>query len=211
MATHAFVNVDLAEAAALADLNGVAIDLESVRRLSKCLADFFASGKVDMDVVDAFSTAILICYSRPFMFGVRERIGGDILAALTARQRKLHEQFMEWRNKHIAHSVNPFEDNQVVAYYNDEKVSAEGLQSISVQQNRLIGLGTQDLNTIQELSEALLKHVNSRIDAEKTNILGIIRSMPIKEVMSKGVKAPCAPGMESVNVVRKKKNRKGAA
>lgn len=41
MATFAFVDIDLEEASTLADLNGVALDLESVQSLSRYLANRF--------------------------------------------------------------------------------------------------------------------------------------------------------------------------
>ncbi len=204
MATYAFVDVDIEEASLLADINGVIIDLESVQMLSQYLANCFTSGKFEMEIVDAFSTAILVRYSRPFMPGVRQKIGPDILDALSAHQRKLHEKFMAWRNKHIAHSVNPFEENQVVAYYNDERVSEEGFQSISVQQHRLVGLGSQDLTELQELTSALLKLVNARVDAEKARILEMVRRMPVEGLLAKGSKAPKVPGIKHVDKARNK-------
>src|SRR5262245_11164901 len=138
MATYSYVDVDLEDVRLLADLNGAKLDLESVLRLSKFLKDRFASENLSLEVVDAFSTAILVRYSSPFMSGVRERIGENILEDLTQPQQKLHQKFFAWRSKHIAHSVNPFEDNRVVAYFNEEMVLTEGIQSISVQQNNLL-------------------------------------------------------------------------
>ena len=202
MATYTFVNVDIDESIPLADLNGVALDLESVGLLSKYLTDHLASGKVGMEIVDAFSTAILVRYARSFRTGVRRKIGPDIIATLTPHQRELHENFIAWRNKHIAHSINPFENNQVVAYYNEEKVAEEGIQSISLQQRRLIGLGLQDLVDIQKLAEALHIVVKSRIYTEQSGVLKIIRSRPVGEILASGMKAPAELGIESVKKVR---------
>ena len=152
MATITFVDVDLAEAETLADLSGAARDLESARDLAKYLAGRFASGTFDLEVVDAFSTAILVRYARPFMTGVRAKLGDDTLKNLTVEQRQLHQRFVAWLNKHMAHSVNPFEENHVVAYYNEQTVAETGIQNISVQQDRLVGLSTQDLDDIQKLA-----------------------------------------------------------
>ena len=204
MATFAFVDVDLDEAKPLADLNGVAIDLESALALAKYLGDRFASGAFDMEVVDAFSTAILVRYSRPFMTGVRGRLGTDVLKGLSPEQLQLHEKFMEWRSKHIAHSVNPFEENQVVAYYNTETVAETGIQSISVQQDRIVGLSLQDLTEIQTLAGRLLTVVRERIEAEKGRILEIVQNRPVEEVLASGVKRRGTARVESVSKARRR-------
>jgi hypothetical protein len=203
MATYRYVDVDLDDARLLADLNGTRLDLKSVLSLAKYLQDRFSAGDLGLEIVDAFSTAILVRYSRPFMKGVREQLGENILQDLTEPQRKLHEKFIAWRNKHIAHSVNPFEDNRVVAYFNEETVLTEGIQSISVQQNGLLGLGAQDLAEIQEVTTALLGLLNTRIESETAKLLEIVRRMRIDEVLARGVKPPQVPNIESVYKVRR--------
>jgi hypothetical protein len=202
MATYSYVDVDLEDARLLADLNGAKLDLESVLSLSTYLQRRLSADDFSLETVDAFSTAILVRYSRPFMKGVRERLGENILQDLIEPQRKLHEKFIAWRNKHIAHSVNPFEDNRVVAYFNEEAVLTEGIQSISVQQNGLLGLGSQDLAEIQEVTKALLALVNFRMESEKSRILKIVRKMPVEDVLAKGIKPPQVPDMELVNKAR---------
>jgi hypothetical protein len=205
MATFTFVDVELAEASVLADLSGAAIDLEASRDLAKYLAGRFAAGAVgEFEVVDAFTTAILVRYARPFMTGVRLPLGADILGGLSAEQMQLHLKFLAWRSKHIAHSVNPFEENLVVAYYNQDTVTETGIQSISVQQDRLVGLSMRDLADIQSLADAILSIVKARIDAEKARVLEIVRSRPIAEVLRVGIKPRGSAGISSVNKARKR-------
>jgi hypothetical protein len=148
-----FVDVDIDEATALADLSGAVTDLKSARSLAKYLAERFASGALDVDLIDAFSTAILVRYARPFMTGVRKCLGEEMLTSLAPDQRPLHKKFIDWRNKHIAHSVNAFEENQVVAYYNENTVAETGIQNIEVHENRVVGLSRQDLLDIQTLAD----------------------------------------------------------
>jgi hypothetical protein len=204
MAKSTFVDVDLAEAGTLADLSGAARDLESARQLAKYLASRFISGTIDLELIDAFSTAILVRYARPFMTGVRTRLGDDTLNKLTPPQTELHETFVAWRSKHISHSVNPFEENYVVAYYDEETVAQTGIQSISVQQDRLVGLSIPDLENIQNLADTVLAIVNARIDAEKARVLEIVRGRPIGEVLAAGIKPRGTAGIESVMKARKK-------
>lgn len=135
---------------------------------------------------------------------MRARLGEDTLTNLTLEERHLHEKFVAWRSKHIAHSVNPFEENRVVAYYNDQPVAETGIQSISLRQDRLVGLGMQDLTDIQKLADAVLTLVNARIAAEKARVLEIVRRRPVAEVLAAGIKPRRSAGIESVNKARKK-------
>ena len=203
MATFKFVDVDLTEAKPLADLSGAATDLKSARDLAKYLADQIASGTADLEIVDAFSTSILVRYARPFMTGVRAKLGEDTLKNLTPEQTQLHDKFIAWRNKHMAHSVNPFEDNHVVAYYTKETVAETGIDNISVQQDRLVGLCMQDLEDMQKLADTVLAAVNARIDAEKSRVLEIVRAKPVAEVIAVGIKPRDTAGIDAVNKVRK--------
>lgn len=204
MSNIKFVDVDLGEAVALADLSGAATDLEDAQNLAEYLTDRFASGAVAHAIVDAFSTAILVKYARPFMTGVRGRLGPEILAGLTPHQIQLHENFLAWRSKHIAHSVNPFEENQVVAYYDENTVAETGIQNIAVQQYHVVGLSPQDLVDIQTLADAILALVQTRIDAEAARVLQIVRGRPVEAVLAVGTKPRSSAGMESVSRARKR-------
>lgn len=138
------------------------------------------------------------------MRGVRERLGVEVVKHLTLNQRTLHDKFIAWRSKHVAHSVNAFEDNQVVGYYNSDTVAMTGIQSISVQQHRLVGLGTEDLADIDALAGAILALVRPLIDAQKAHVLAPVRSLPIETVLAGGVKSRGAAGMDDVNRPRRK-------
>lgn len=190
MATYDFIGIDLEEASLLADLNGVKLDLESVKLFARYLANSFASKEIPPgEIVHAFPAAILVYYSRPFMSGVRRNISlkgplPEILTGLNKKHRKLHEKFMEWRNKHIAHSVNPFKENQVVAHYNDEKVLQQGFLYVSVHQRRHMGFNSQVLAEIEELTTAILNRVDTKIKEETTRLLGVIRQMPITALLA---------------------------
>jgi hypothetical protein len=162
------------------------------------------SGAFESEIVDAFSGAVLVRYARPFKSGVRHKLGADIPAGLDAEQMRLHGKFIAWPDKHIAHSVNPFEGNFVVAYFNQDTVTETGIDSISVQQDCLVGLSMWDLKDIESLSDALIAVVKARIDTEKARVLDIVRRKPIGEVLAVGIKPRGAGGTSSVNKARER-------
>jgi hypothetical protein len=78
-------------------------------------------------------------------------------------------------------SVNEFEENKVVAYYNDEKVLKEGFTSISVTHGRVASLSSADAGTVINLSEKILAFVAARMEEENARILELVRSQPISD------------------------------
>lgn len=202
MATYKFVDVQIKEARYLADLTGIQLDLQGAKDLCERLLKLDIYKREDSELLEVFTIAILVKYSRAFAKGVRKYLSVNDLQGLTDDELRQHNGFIELRNKHIAHSVNEFEENKVVARYNDEKVYDEGVTSISVQQTRLISLSGSDAEAIIALSAKILDYVNEQMKAEKAKVLDIVRSQPIMEVLKSGSSAFKNPDMTKVSKKR---------
>jgi len=198
MANHTFVEFDHEEAQLLGDLAGITQDLECTKRFVSRLADVLSTAPIDSELVDALTTAILVRYARAFTSGVRAKLHQQHLSQLAEHQQGLHERFFEWRSRHIAHSVNPFEQNQVVARYVQQTVHQVGIQYMSVQHDRLVGLGSQDLADLHSLIEALLAIVETEYERERARVLEFVRSLPLSEVLAGHATRLPRPGVESV-------------
>ena len=193
MATNTFVELDLEDTCDLADLTGVRFDLDTAREFALKLLSLICSSPPDYSLSDPLSTAILVRYSRAFLSGVRKPLGDEALQILTDEQRNQHEYLKDLRSKHIAHSVNCFEESVPVARYWVERVESEGITSISCMHHRVIGLSEHNLNAVVELSNILLVFVDKRIKEEESRLLPIVRAMPINEVLA-GKKPAIIPG-----------------
>jgi len=204
MATNTFVEIDLTEAADLADLSGIQVDLQTALRFSEILKRILESERTDWDLVDPLSTAILVRYSRPFVKGVRRWLGDEALRALSPAQRAKHEHLRLFRDKHIAHSVNAFEDNQPVARYWVERVHEEGITAVECNHTRISGLSSADIEAVIELTTAMLAYVEVNLKAEKARVLEIVRQLPLKEVLSSKRKNPRLANMSDVGQQRKR-------
>ena len=188
MATHTFVHFEHEEAAELARLQSIKFDLESAVQL----CEFFdeqcaqsAHGYACSEITDAFSTAILVRYSRAFVSGVRRGLGNEVLEVLTPEQNRNHQRLRAFRDKHIAHSVNAFEDTKIQARYCLERVEQEGITGVATAHYRVIGLSSKDVSEIQELCRVIVCHVDQEIEKEKVRVLAILRSLPISDVLSR--------------------------
>jgi hypothetical protein len=189
MAAHKYVEVQIDEARYLADLTGIQYDLKAAMDLSMRLLKNIRFDRMDTDLHEAVSIAILIKYSRPFVTGFRKKLNIRDVRELTPREIEQHEIFIALRNKHIAHSVNAFEENKVVAHYNDEKVYDEGITSISVEQTRLISLSLDEAEAIIGLSQKILDYITVQMELEKAMILDVVRKKPISEIRKCGYSA----------------------
>ena len=186
MATHTFIEFDLPEASSLADLTGIRYDLESARAFAKELRSVHEEDKPNFNLVDALTTAVLVRYSRAFSSGVRKPLTKRAVESLSDHQRQMHERLREFRNKHIAHSVNSYEENQPIARYVKERADVEGVYSVECNHTRVVGLSSVEIGSAIDLTTALLDYVDSALKMEKQIILAKIRQTPFEELLSQG-------------------------
>lgn len=204
MATYTWVDLNIPEGALLADLNGVSIDLESAREMAQTLLKDMELDKPNRQLVEPYSVAIAVRYSRPFVTGVRTRLGEQDLSIFTPEQRAAHERLRAYRDKHVAHSVNAFEENVPRANFCAERVHEEGITSISCSHGRVAGLSPADLNSVIELTTLMLRHVKSLMSKEQTRLLAIVKSMPLKTVLAGGQRALAVGRNTRIDKARKK-------
>ena len=188
----------------LADLGGITWDLRCAREFAEMLTAEFVAEKTTWRLVEPLSIAITVMYSRPFVTGVRRRLGASDLAILTSEQRVAHDHIRAYRDKHVAHSVNAFEENQPRANYCMERVKEEGITSISYGGGRVTGLSGTDLNDVIELTNVFQAHVDAQIAREQERLLAIVRKMPLEEVLAGGQKAFVVDSRTKVNERRRK-------
>jgi len=130
MTTHTWADLNIPEATIFADLYGVSVDLGSAKDMAQLLKDALDSGRPNWEIVEPYSIAIAVRYSRSFVTGVRTRLGEEDLTIFSPEQRNAHERLRAYRDKHVAHSVNEFEENLPRANYCEERVREEGITSI---------------------------------------------------------------------------------
>ena len=196
MTVHKFVDLHFDETRYLEDLSGIARDFRTVLKACELLTENSPPNTENFDAVELYTDAILIKYARPFSTGVRERIGKALLRKLTPEQLGWHKEFMDWRNKHTAHSVNPFEHNQAVGYYIEGK-EQEGFNQVAVQNRNVIGMGGVGVKNISELSQIFLDFIDETIEEQKDIILKIANQFGVLHAQKIARNNP-APHMSGV-------------
>ena len=205
MATNTYVSLRIPEAADLADLSGIRSDLEGARDWAQMLGEIYRAEKPNWLLAEPLSVAILVKYSRSFITGVRKWLDEDaITAALTDDQRAKHRYLRNYRDKHIAHSVNAFEENVPVGRYWLERVREEGITSVECNQNNVVGLGVADLDAVSELCSAMIRHVDGLLATEKSRVLAIVRAMPLDDVLINEMELPKAIDHAQIGKARRR-------
>ena len=184
MAVHAFVEFEIPQAKVFADLTGIRYDLESACSLARRLQKEMEGDKADYELVDALTTAILVRYSRPFLKGVRKWPMEDALGRLSEDQRRQHERFRYFRDKHIAHSVNAFEENQPIARYVEGREHSEGVYSVACLHGRVVGLSSSETEKVMELTTAMIEYVDCLLDTEKETLLAKVRAISFDHLLA---------------------------
>ena len=197
MAILAFVEFEMPEAEVFADLTGIRYDLVSARSLARKLQSVMEGGEPDYELVDALTTAILVRYSRPFSGGVRRWPAEDALKELSEGQHQKHERLSDFRDKHIAHSVNAFEENQPIARYVEGREYLEGVYSVECHHGRIVGLNSSETEGVIELTTAMIEYVDSLLGVEKEALLAKVRSISLEHLLLKRKRrTPLSPGVD---------------
>ncbi len=183
MAVWKFVDLNVPEAKILADLSGIENDLETTAQLCDLILNQLKTQGIKEHIfLEALTAAALVRYARSFTIGVRRKLPDSIIAILSEQELTDHMWFKDLRDKNIAHSVNAFEENHVVAHLVPEEVGPKGVSSISVQQSRLSLLSFENYKRLNTLSLKLKDQVTQRIKAEKEKVLQAARKLPVDEL-----------------------------
>lgn len=190
---------ELPEAALLADLTGIEQDLAFVAEICRRL-EAMPLEKFDGSLAEALTTAAVIRYGRCFGTGVRtqgSRKLEEVVAGLPVELQERHERFLALRNRHLAHSVNAFEENQPVAWLSDRPEETE-IHGVSVMHGRLGSIGAGDAAQLRELAEALRAALDPIEKAENAKALAAARALPYEDLRKRDLPDAFAPTWKDV-------------
>lgn len=204
-----FVNIDLQQAYLLADLAGIRDDLEA----TDAICDLILKEKIEIkeDVIDftmsqALSSAALVSYARAFKTGVRANVLRDKIASMLPKELlEKHQWAIDLRDKYVAHSVNAFEDNQVVASLFPEEHGHKGIFRITVRRSRLAALGDNNVTDLKTLCATLIKRIDKLMKEENNKVLEAARRLPIDQLYALQPTSNPLPNRSEVGIRRKRK------
>ncbi|HBE90403.1 MAG TPA: hypothetical protein DDW41_04315 [Candidatus Andersenbacteria bacterium] len=207
MVTYRYITIDLPEAELLADLEGIRQDLMGAIENCDLIIKNMKTGSSDFKFLEAVSSSAVVRYARSFNTGVRATIPKYLLDDMSDEQRRDHSYFINLRDKHIAHSVNVYEENEVVAYLTPEERGQRGVQSISVQHKRVLSIGDGSAMCLKALCSYLLQRIENLIITEKEKLMAVLNAIPVDELYAMKARSPRPSSEQDVSRPRRKVQR----
>ena len=186
MATQTNCRFPVLEAARLASLGGVERDLRGALATCDLLLAQSPPKLTNLPLWEALSCAVVVRYSRCFVTGVRESLDPIALTALRADFAELHDYLIMLRNKHIAHSVNAFEENDVVLQISSDFNSSAEIYYVGTAHSRHAGLSLSAPPRIREHVAWLHGWVQEEMRREGIALLPAVRRHSLEELLAFG-------------------------
>jgi hypothetical protein len=202
--------VDYEEAGRLADLASIYQDLSFTINVLRRLIQLLKDGSKDDTLIQSFWTAALISYVRCFSsgkrFGLSKNIFEKLASDLEGGGIAAHQYFKDLRDKHIAHSVNPFEQIKVGLVLSEPSNPRQEVLGVSTLSQKLICVGVETVESL--LKMALIAHKQVAIFAKEyeCKTLEVGRTLPIDVLYSKPRLRIVTPAPEDAARARKCQN-----
>ena len=172
------VALSLPEAKRYADLSGVLADLAEVKRLcERFLRQIESSPDPNWSDLEVLCVAAIIRYGRTLTTGVRKGIDHRMTDKLGPVDQITHKLFRDLRDKWIAHSVNPFEENQLVVWLRPRYLPGPTVIGVAIHQTRVTSLGPPDMTRLLLLASGLETLVESELLLERDTVERIVADM----------------------------------
>lgn len=171
------VRLNTEHAKRLADIAGIHEDLKFTVQVCERLFNLNENSDEDGLLKEALWAAALVSYVRCFAEGKRYGLSEDTLQAAGDKAFEVHRHFVNLRNKHIAHSVNPFEQVEVGVVLSEpnrkerkvERVVTFGLKLVSMNKPAVQGLLTLAATLLDEI-KAQARELEEVVHSEASQI-----------------------------------------
>ena len=184
--------VDYGEARLAADLashfQDLAFTINALDRLQKLVDD----NVEDATVTGSLWVAAVISYARCFSSGKRFGLSNTLFSNIEGGV-ECHQLYMNLRNKHIAHSVNPFEQVVVGLVLSPPASSDRKVEGISILSQKLIHFDTEGIQNLRRLTLIAMKHIETQGKAASTNALEVGMKLPLDELYTRATPRTVAP------------------
>lgn len=119
--------------------------------------------------LDAMWMTAILMYARAFAKGVRSASGPD-LSALSLQESELHQYVLDVRNKYLAHSVNGFEQIDVVAFLTESARGERAITGIGHTHTSLSRMDREPAGRFLLLCERHLQGLERRISEARAKL-----------------------------------------
>jgi len=196
MVENPIAKVDYEEAKKLADLGAIVQDLGFTMKTCSRLKQLLKENSQDSLLIESMWTAALIRYARCFATGKRFGLSESIFDGLIGEPHKVHKMYMDLRDKHIAHSVNPFEQMAVGLVLPPQGSREREIIGVATMSMRHICSDVEGVHQLGLLSKVLLEKVIQIAKEYEEKTLEKGKSIPLEVLYELPRLRIVAPGPE---------------
>lgn len=200
------IQIKLPEAEVLADLYGVEYDLDTSVQLCLKARDLSKETPVDYLLVEAVVTAALIRFFRCIGTGVRLGVLISDIETLNEEDHETYEYLKNLRNKHVAHSVNPFENSYVTASATVKDGKMLPIKSLNPGNHRVL-LSASTAQVLLGVVRKVRDINQAKIVAERERVLAVVQAQPLEEIHAGDLYTPEPLRNSHVSKSRRTKTR----
>jgi hypothetical protein len=193
------VDVDSPQAEQWADMYSIARDLDSAIQVCGRLIELLPSN--DQILIESLWTSALIKYARCFSEGKRFGLPIDVFDGLEGDPKGTHQYYIDMRNKHLAHSVNPFEQVKIGLVLSDPKVARKIVGTVQFSQFH-ISAKEDGVRTLRSLCSVLKKKLGGAATERHEAVLAHAKTLDIKQLYQSARMRTVAPGPADAGLAR---------
>ncbi len=194
--------VDFEEAKTLADLAAIFQDLDFVTETLKRLIDLLETKDKDWVLIQSLWSAALISYIRCFATGKRYGLDPDTIYSLNESAIEFHNYHKDLRDKHIAHSVNPFEQVRVDIQLSPTNSAERKVVGIITSSMKHIVVPKRSVEDFLRLVTWAKRVVGEKCKEYENKVLKIAKGMPLDDLYAKARSRMIAPSSKDVRKTR---------
>ncbi len=194
--------VDFEEARLTADLMSYFQDLAFTIDALDHLQSLIDNNSKENILMGSLWIAALITYARCFSTGKRFGLPEELFESIEGGV-ECHQLYMNLRNKHIAHSVNPFEQVVVGLVLSPPSSPERKVEGISILSQKLLHLNSEGVQNFRRLALVALKEVERQGKGYQEKALEVGKKIPIATLYAKARPRTVTPGPEQAGKARK--------
>lgn len=194
--------VDFKEARILADLAAIFQDLGAAMQTCSRLMELLKEDSNDQIVVDSLWTSALIRYARCFTDSRRFGLSETVFDGLQGDPVGAHRLYIDLRNKHIAHSVNPFEQMEVGVVLSPVESAQKDILGVATLSMRLMTFDVEGVRQLGMLAKVVMEKVAALAKDSEQRVLEQARKLPMEDLYKRARPRLIAPGPESAGESR---------
>lgn len=186
------------KATEMADYHAITQDLGFVMQCCTKLLGLLEEPKQDGPLIRALYTAALVAYVRCFSTGVRSsKVNPEIFASIEGALQR-HQSIKDMRDKHIAHSVNAFEDTSIGAMLSNPTTGQKMVVGTIVLTGSRVSDSAEGIKQIGSLAKIAFESAKARFDALQIEVLAEARALNIDELYARPTPRFTAPSYDVV-------------